>query len=234
MRSGRGRAPRRSRPAAAVDRANPPCDVPQDTRACRPHRRSRWPKSSCTWACRRPARLPSRQRCSLRRSSSRRSACCSRAARTTSSASRRSTSWASVRRADVPMPRPAPFRRMVAEIDAYGGERVVVSEEELGLARPVQVRRVVRALSGTRCSWWSGRATSAARSSRPGSRASCGRRPKPRTRGEGPRSMEVLASSARAASFQLGRGRARPQACSDRGAERVSSWRPSASAVRPA
>jgi hypothetical protein len=40
------------------------------------------------------------------------------------------------------------FRRMVAEIDAYGGERVVVSEEELGLARPGQVRRVVRALSG--------------------------------------------------------------------------------------
>lgn len=40
------------------------------------------------------------------------------------------------------------FRRMVAEIDAYGGDRVVVSEEELGLARPGQVRRVVRALSG--------------------------------------------------------------------------------------
>ncbi|MET0524055.1 MAG: hypothetical protein ABWZ91_04590 [Nocardioides sp.] len=40
------------------------------------------------------------------------------------------------------------FRRMVAEIDAYGGDRVIVSEEELGLARPGQVRRVVRALSG--------------------------------------------------------------------------------------
>jgi hypothetical protein len=40
------------------------------------------------------------------------------------------------------------FRRMIAEIDAYGGDRVVMSEEELGLARPGQVRRVVRALSG--------------------------------------------------------------------------------------
>jgi hypothetical protein len=39
------------------------------------------------------------------------------------------------------------FRRMIAEIDAYGGDRVIVSEEEFGLARPGQVRRVIRALS---------------------------------------------------------------------------------------
>jgi hypothetical protein len=39
------------------------------------------------------------------------------------------------------------FRRMIAEIDAYDGDRAIVSEEEFGLARPGQVRRVVRALS---------------------------------------------------------------------------------------
>src|SRR4030095_8493942 len=38
------------------------------------------------------------------------------------------------------------FRRMIAEIDAYAGDRVIVSEEEFGLARPRQVRRVIRAL----------------------------------------------------------------------------------------
>lgn len=40
------------------------------------------------------------------------------------------------------------FRRLVAEIEAHDGDRVVVSEEELGLARPGQVRRVIRALRG--------------------------------------------------------------------------------------
>ena len=42
------------------------------------------------------------------------------------------------------------FDRLVAEIDAYDGQRAVVSEELLGLARPRDVRRVLRALSGHR------------------------------------------------------------------------------------
>lgn len=38
--------------------------------------------------------------------------------------------------------------RLVEEVDAFDGRRVVVSEEELGRARPGQVRRLVRALDG--------------------------------------------------------------------------------------
>ena len=40
--------------------------------------------------------------------------------------------------------------RLLAEINAYAGPRVVVSEEELGLARPRHVHRLVRGLSGHR------------------------------------------------------------------------------------
>ena len=40
--------------------------------------------------------------------------------------------------------------RLVAEVDAHRGPSVVVSEEELGLARPRHVRRVVRSLPGHR------------------------------------------------------------------------------------
>lgn len=39
------------------------------------------------------------------------------------------------------------FGRMVAEIDDYDGDQVIISQEELGLARPRHVRRVARALS---------------------------------------------------------------------------------------
>jgi hypothetical protein len=42
------------------------------------------------------------------------------------------------------------FGRLVAEINAYDGPRVLVSEEELGLARPRHVRRVLRSLPGSR------------------------------------------------------------------------------------
>ncbi|KRE99135.1 hypothetical protein ASG88_15520 [Nocardioides sp. Soil777] len=38
--------------------------------------------------------------------------------------------------------------RLVEEVDAFDGRRVVVSEEELGRARPGQVRRLVRTLDG--------------------------------------------------------------------------------------
>ena len=38
------------------------------------------------------------------------------------------------------------FARLVTEIDGYDGDRVVVSEEELGIARPRHVRRVAQAL----------------------------------------------------------------------------------------
>ena len=41
---------------------------------------------------------------------------------------------------------PGAFRRLVEEIDAHDGRSVVVSEELLALARPRQVRRLVRAL----------------------------------------------------------------------------------------
>jgi hypothetical protein len=40
--------------------------------------------------------------------------------------------------------------RLLVEINAYAGPRVVVSEEELGLARPRHVHRLVRALDGHR------------------------------------------------------------------------------------
>lgn len=39
------------------------------------------------------------------------------------------------------------FSRVVAEIDGHGGDRAIISQEELGLARPRHVRRVVRDLS---------------------------------------------------------------------------------------
>jgi hypothetical protein len=42
------------------------------------------------------------------------------------------------------------FNRLVAEVAPYGGPRVLVSEEELGLCRPRHVRRFVRALDGHR------------------------------------------------------------------------------------
>ena len=42
------------------------------------------------------------------------------------------------------------FDRLVAEVTAYAGARVVISEEELGLCRPRHVQRVVRALDGHR------------------------------------------------------------------------------------
>ncbi|HET6938977.1 MAG TPA: hypothetical protein VFI19_10250, partial [Nocardioides sp.] len=38
------------------------------------------------------------------------------------------------------------FQRLVDEVRAYGGPRVLISDEELGLARPRHVRRVVRSL----------------------------------------------------------------------------------------
>jgi hypothetical protein len=41
---------------------------------------------------------------------------------------------------------PGAFRRLVAEVAAYDGPRVLVSDEELGLARPRHVRRAVRLL----------------------------------------------------------------------------------------
>ena len=42
------------------------------------------------------------------------------------------------------------FARLVAEVGPFQGRSVVVSEEELGLARPRHVRRVVRSLPGHR------------------------------------------------------------------------------------
>ena len=42
------------------------------------------------------------------------------------------------------------FARLVAEVEAHTGRSVVISEEELGLARPRHVRRVVRSLPGHR------------------------------------------------------------------------------------
>jgi hypothetical protein len=41
---------------------------------------------------------------------------------------------------------PGAFQRLVDEVRAYGGPRVLISDEELGLARPRHVRRVVRSL----------------------------------------------------------------------------------------
>jgi len=41
---------------------------------------------------------------------------------------------------------PGAFHRLVDEVNAYGGPRVLISDEELGLARPPHVRRVVRSL----------------------------------------------------------------------------------------
>jgi hypothetical protein len=45
---------------------------------------------------------------------------------------------------------PGTFGRLVAEINAYQGDRVVLSEEDLGLASRRQARRVVGALQGHR------------------------------------------------------------------------------------
>ncbi|NPD05437.1 hypothetical protein HN031_12160 [Nocardioides sp. zg-1308] len=45
---------------------------------------------------------------------------------------------------------PGALRRLLAEVTAYDGARVVVSEEELSLARPRQARRLVRALGDHR------------------------------------------------------------------------------------
>lgn len=42
------------------------------------------------------------------------------------------------------------LRRLLAEVSAYDGARVVVSEEELSLARPRQAQRLVRRLDGHR------------------------------------------------------------------------------------
>jgi hypothetical protein len=41
---------------------------------------------------------------------------------------------------------PGAFRRLAAEVRAYDGPRVLISDEELGLARPRHVRKVVRLL----------------------------------------------------------------------------------------
>lgn len=45
---------------------------------------------------------------------------------------------------------PGSFRRLIDEISGYDGSRVVVSEEELSLARPRHVRRIARRLDGHR------------------------------------------------------------------------------------
>jgi hypothetical protein len=45
---------------------------------------------------------------------------------------------------------PGAFQRLADEVRAYGGPRVLISDEELGLARPRHVRRVVRALGRDR------------------------------------------------------------------------------------
>ena len=45
---------------------------------------------------------------------------------------------------------PGAFARLVAEMNSYAGPRIVLSEEELGLARPRQVRRLARELAGHR------------------------------------------------------------------------------------
>lgn len=53
-------------------------------------------------------------------------------------------------RGDDPGDVPGAFRRLVAEMDAFTGRSIVVSEEELGLARPRHVRRLARSLKGHR------------------------------------------------------------------------------------
>jgi hypothetical protein len=59
--------------------------------------------------------------------------------------------------------------RLVDLVEAYDGPSVVVSEEELSLARPRQARRLVGALTGTGCTSSSARATWRGRWSRRGS-----------------------------------------------------------------